>query len=418
MRTASLVLVVTLAACSGGGGGTTAEAQIAQYGPILQQCMELRTLDLLSILDDFAAILGGPPGPFERELDLDGDGDGDVTVSGSILDTGPGAREIDWSVTGAIAGSGVFSVTAEQDGTFLVAGDGMLSDSECDFDFEIEEATLVPPALAGAPAPCPGQRVGQYGQTASTFHRSSGSSMTGRGVWSTGPRCINNPQVTVPMGSGPWPPWCFGGCGSGGGTLAPEAIACVQDQIDLLTGIAGGLSNVLAAALVSGTLPPTITPVLGTAEDNDFAFQIPVASQGVTVAGTVFFVRNPLTGGIQLGDRIYFGTIQVTGSVTGSLTGFAITLEALDGVRIECEAAVFTLADCEVEMNFVVRFLFSGTTVTDVTGPATIVSLYVIDTQHTYGARLEFLVGQDIEATLVTEDGNPVPGTFTIPSGL
>src|SRR3970040_2184798 len=112
MRTASLALVVTLAGFSRWGGHTTAESQIAQYGPILQQCYELRTLDLLSILDDFAAILGGAGGPFQREIDLDGDGDGDVTVSGSILDTGPGAREIDWSVTGAIAGSGVFSVTA------------------------------------------------------------------------------------------------------------------------------------------------------------------------------------------------------------------------------------------------------------------------------------------------------------------
>jgi hypothetical protein len=243
--------------------------------------------------------------------------------------------------------------------------------------------------------------------------------MTGRGVWSTtGPRCINNPHVTVPMGSGPWQSFCIGGCGGGGGTLAPEAITCVQEQIDLLTGIAGELSNVLAAALVSGTLPPTVTPVLGTPQDNDFSFVIPVASQGVTVAGTIFFERNPLTGGIQLGDRIYFGTTQVTGSVTGSLTGFAITLAAPDTIVVECEAAVFSLADCEVEMNFVVQLHLLGTTVTDVTGIGTIVSLYVIATQHTYGARLEFLVGQNIEATLVTEDGNPVPGTFTIPSGL
>jgi hypothetical protein len=69
-------------------------------------------------------------------------------------------------------------------------------------------------------------------------------------------------------------------------------------------------------------------------------------------------------------------------------------------------------------MNFVVQLHLLGTTVTDVTGIGTIVSLYVIATQHTYAAMLEFLTGQNIEATLVTEDGNPVPGTFTIPSGL
>lgn len=415
MRIASFVLAAALAACSDGGGQSVA-AQIAQYGPILQDCVELRSLDLLRLLDEFAAILGGPAGPFQREIDLDGDGDGDVTVTGGILDTGPGMRGIEWDLAGTVTGSGVFSVTTAEDGSFAVSGSGVLSDSECDFDFEIEEATLLPPALAGASStPCAGQQVAMYAAPVAAVHRPSESSMTGnanRGpsVGAPPPSCVSNPQITVSGGSGAWPAFCFGGCA--GATVPATVPLCAVDALDLLREIIEEAAALTATAVASGTLPPGVSPVAGP-PDTDFTFEVTVASRNVTVRGALFFPRDPTQpGSIGVGDRIV-ASFAVSGDVSGSLIGVNLDILGVTQLTIDCESGFLAMAGCEIEFSF---FGMQLGPAPDLRGTMDVDRIQVFSPPAEVSATIEFPVGPGAIMRDVFVGSVPVPGTFAIQS--